>query len=265
MRQTTICLLLCLSLALSGRAAAQGPATQLRHSPMLEGEEHLTFDLRYALGFVDGSVGRATVVTRPTADGGMTTRLLLKSRNAVETFFPMRDTMQTWYGPDRLPVRFYKGINENKFFMRDIVTYSYEGGKVMVKAREYHGDGSIREQRDSEHDAVDTAVLDLISMVAYVRAFPEEELLDKKPHKFIIPLGHDLIQGQFTFLGYREVKYKGQRVSTLEISFDIGDPGFKKNRDNLRICLSRDDRRLPLLGRTELAIGSVDCFLIPAE
>lgn len=241
---------------------AQGPTAQLKSSPMLEGSEVLTFDLSYSLGIIKGSVGTATITTTPTGGGGCTTRLLLWTKNAVETFFPMRDTMQTWYGADRLPQRFYKGINENKFYMRDVVTYAFGPKNVITRAVEYNGDGSIREQRSARIDAGDTAVLDLISMVAYVRAIPEEELAKRGSHRFIIPLGKDLIEGRFTFLGYKVRKYQGKSVSTMEVSFDIGDPGFKKNRDALRIYITRDERRLPIFARAELAIGSVDCRLV---
>lgn len=255
-------LTLALALLLGGQALAQGPTALLKSSPMMEGREVLTFDLSYSLGLIKGSVGTATVTSTPTGRDGRTTRLLLKTKNAVETFFPMRDTMQTWYGQDRLPQRFYKGINENKFYMRDVVTYTFGPKNVVTQAVEYNGDGSIREQRNARIDASETAVLDLISMVAYVRAIPEEELTKRGSHRFIIPLGKELIEGRFTFLGYKVRQYQGKSVSTMEVSFDIGDPGFKKNRDALRIYITRDRLRLPIFARAELAIGAVDCRLV---
>lgn len=245
-----------------GRAAAQGPTALLRHSPMLEGSEQLAFDLSYALGFIRGSVGTATLATTPASDGGRTTRLLLRTKNAAETFFPMRDTMQTWYSPERLPVRFYKGINENNFCMQDRVSYTFDGDEAYTRAAQYNGDGTVRAARDARIDASRTAVLDLLSMIAYVRAIPEERLTSKEPHRFVIPLGDELVEGRFTFLGFRVRKYRGKQVSTLEVSFDIGDPGFKKNRDTLRLYLTRDAKRLPVFVRAELAIGSVDCRLV---
>lgn len=256
----TLALLLTL---LSGVAVAQGPTARLKSSPMLSGSETLTFDLSYSFGFIKGSVGTATINTTPTRGGGCTTRLLLRTKNAVETFFPMRDTMQTWYGADRLPQRFYKGIDENKYRMRDEVTYRFTPKTVFTSARQYHDDGTLRESRDSRIDATSAAVLDLLSMVAYVRAIPEDELVAAKSgQSFIIPLGKELTEGRFTFIGYKVRKYQGKSVSTMEVSFDIGDPGFKKNQDTLRLYITRDAKRLPIFARAELAIGSVDCRLL---
>lgn len=256
----TLALLLTL---LSGVAAAQGPTARLKSSPMLAGTETLTFDLSYSVAFIKGSVGTATLTTTQTRGGGCSTRLLLRTKNAVETFFPMRDTMQTWYGADRLPQRFYKGIDENKYRMRDEVTYRFTPKTVFTSARQYHEDGTLRESRDSRIDATSAAVLDLISMVAYVRAIPEDELAAAKSgQSFIIPLGKELTEGRFTFIGYKVRKYQGKSVSTMEVSFDIGDPGFKKNRDTLRLYITRDAKRLPIFARAELAIGSVDCRLV---
>ncbi|OFR41130.1 DUF3108 domain-containing protein [Porphyromonas sp. HMSC065F10] len=259
-RSYTLILLLTL---LSGMAAAQGPTARLKSSPMLAGSETLTFDLSYSVAFIKGSVGTATLTTTPTSGGSCTTQLLLRTKNAVETFFPMRDTMQTWYGADRLPQRFYKGIDENKYRMRDEVTYRFTPKTAFTSARQYHDDGTLRESRDSRIDATSAAVLDLISMVAYVRAIPEEELAaTKSGERFIIPLGKELTEGRFTFIGYKMRKYQGKSVSTMEVSFDIGDPGFKKNRDTLRLYITRDAKRLPIFARAELAIGAVDCRLV---
>lgn len=256
-------LLLPLIFAAPAEAQGKGPTTLLSHSPMLSGEEKLTFDLSFALGFVKGSVGTSTLSTTATEDGGRTTRLLLKTKNAVELFYPMRDTMQTWYDRERLPQLFYKGIEENKFRARDSVTYNFTpDGRVATRAMKYNDDGTVRSELDTCLYAGETAVLDLISMIAYVRAVPEAELTKKGYHTFIIPLEGKLIEGRFTFLGYKTMKYRGSDVSTMEVSYDIGDPGFKKNRDTLRIYITRDARRLPVFVRAELAIGSVDCRLV---
>ena len=102
-RSYTLALLLTL---LSGMAAAQGPTARLKSSPMLAGSETLTFDLSYSVAFIKGSVGTATLTTTPTSGGSCTTQLLLRTKNAVETFFPMRDTLRLYITRDakRLPI-----------------------------------------------------------------------------------------------------------------------------------------------------------------
>lgn len=84
----------------------------ISESQIFKKNETFCYTLDFRWGFIRGKVGEATLTNRMVNGGQYFSQLYFRTRGIGDTFFKIRDTLETLYSAEKLPLRFEKRINE---------------------------------------------------------------------------------------------------------------------------------------------------------
>ena len=256
---------LLLSLALAGPLAASVTATVL---PNL-GREGLPKDklatvpfdagerLVYTISWLKIEGGEMTLATsRETSPDGVPVhriRLSAVSNEYVSRFYPVNTHYETWIDArDFTPVRFEKHAREGRYVSDEVEEFDL-GRRTAVwrDAKTIRGTGPIPERFQ-----------DVISSFFFMRTVPlvpgEETRVDLysrgKVYRLVVAV-----------LGRETVETEMGTFEALKVQPRMHDPAsasaVDRNKGKLFLWFTDDERRLPVMARTILPIGSVTARL----
>jgi len=253
---------LCLSAGLL--AAGPGPSADSRPS-LLAPPRDLPKDRLYPVPFAPGEKlvytvawlkiegGEMTLATSRTAasDGVPVHHFLLKavSNDYVSKFYPVNTRYETWVDArDFQPIRFEKRAREGRYVSDEVEEFDLA-----------HRVGRWRDERT----ALPERVQDIISSFYYLRTRP-------------LTPGTDLRLDMFSRGKVYRLVVHAQERETVETEAGtfvavrvqpalFGEAGDDENRGKLFLWISEDPRRLLVMARTVLPIGSVTARLKKIE
>jgi hypothetical protein len=221
------------------------PKDRLFAVPFGEGET-----LVYTIAWLKIEGGGMTLKTarETTSDGVPMHRITLTatSNDYVSKFYPVRDLYETWVDArDFQPLRFEKHAREGRYESDEVEEFDL-GKKI----------GSWREDRTPLPDRIQ----DIISSFYFLRAQP-------------LAVGSDVRVDMFSRGKIYKLKaavLEKERVETEAGVFDAfkvqpqlreNETAEDRNRGKLFLWFSDDDRRLPVMAKTVMPIGSVTARL----
>jgi hypothetical protein len=243
-------------LASAGRSGADRPPV------VVAAREALPKDRLFAVPFGEGETLVYTIAWLKIEGGGMTLRtarettsdgvpmhritLTATSNDYVSKFYPVRDLYETWVDArDFQPLRFEKHAREGRYESDEVEEFDL-GKKI----------GSWREDRTPLPERIQ----DIISSFYFLRAQP-------------LAVGTDVRVDMFSRGKIYKLKasvLEKEKVETEAGVFDAfkvqpqlreNETAEDRNRGKLFLWFSDDDRRLPVMAKTVMPIGSVTARL----
>ncbi|MDO5036290.1 MAG: DUF3108 domain-containing protein [Porphyromonas sp.] len=239
-----------------------GHLPKLQDSRIFQRNETFMYDVDFRWGIIKGKMGEALLTNRTTRNGQYFSQILFRTKGIGDTFFRVRDTLETLYSMERLPLRFEKRINEGGYQYHDLITFTHlpeEKVKIGIKA----GPPSVIE-RDTTIilSTKEEEVVDMLSTLAYLRSLNLNNIEHGLLNRFVVPIGKNLVYGSYEFGGYENSKMPdGTPKEMLKIYFNIEDKSFSQNSRSIEVWVTNDEMLLPVRINAKLSIGRVVCIL----
>jgi hypothetical protein len=223
--------------AVSPGPVAAGPEPRLPFAP---GEE-LNFAVKY--GMVRGGDARLAVESVEMVDREPAYRLVSSARSTrfFSTFFEVNDrVVSLWSVKQRVPLVFEKKIHEGNY--RKDVSVRFDHREHVAR----YGDGKVLD--------IDPGAQDVLSAFYYVRS---HELV---PGRSIEVPNHS--DGKNYPLTVKVLRREKVQVPAGEFSCIVVEPllktaGLFKQEGRLTIWLTDDARKMPVLMKSKVAVGSI--------
>jgi hypothetical protein len=248
-----------LSLALVPLARPSGAD---RPPVVVAARENLPKDHLFAVPFGDGETLVYTIAWLKIEGGGMTLKtarettsdgvpmhritLTATSNDYVSKFYPVRDLYETWVDArDFQPLRFEKHAREGRYESDEVEEFDL-GKKV----------GSWREDRTPLPDRIQ----DIISSFYFLRAQPLAVGADVRVDMFSRGKIYKL---KAAVLEKEKVETEAGVFEAFKVQPQLreNETAEDRNRGKLFLWFSADERRLPVMAKTVMPIGSVTARL----
>jgi hypothetical protein len=230
-----------------GIAAAEDPPPG--RNPAIVMGERLTFSVRY------GVVKAGTAVLELKDEvrwGGRTTCQVVStalSNSVFDKIYPVRDRVVSLMDPESLEsLYFEKHLREGTYKADQSVRFDQEKG--------------LATYQDGRQFQMAKGSLDVLAAFYRVRTMPlqvgQEFSLISHADRKNYPL-------RVTVIGREEVESILGPVSCLVVEPRLKSGAYFKNQGRLTIYLTDDDRRIPVLMRSKISVGSISVVLIKLE
>ncbi len=224
--------------------------------PWAKGEQ-LFFRLSW--GFV--SAGSADMKVYPRDDGKVEFESIARNNGAFKSIYPVADTIRTLSSAETLlPESFTKILNEGSYFSSSRIFFDRSAQKATLSDTVF-----TNSRRNASKSNVDTVLaLDgdehcIISAFYRVRSM---DLTGKKETYFSAVSGKKRYSLRVIVHGRETVETKLGKFKCIKVEPVLGDDGAFKASGRLFIWLSDDSRRLPVLMRVKIPIGSIKGELV---
>jgi len=219
--------------------------------------EEITYKLYYNWNFVWMSAGEVTFRVKEMGD-----QYHLSAHGATyksyEWFFKVRDRYDTYVDKETLlPKVSIRDVQEGKFTLYDKVVFDQNARK----ARSLRGDNR-REAKLHEYE-LGTCMHDILSIIYYTRNLDFEGMQPGQMVPIQIFMDKEVWPLKVTYKGTDgKKKIKGQgHFDTILFSPDLIEGEYFKEGDEMRVWVSNDANRLPLLIESPVSVGSVKAVL----
>ena len=230
---------------------------QIENTSFLPGEE-ITYEVYYNLNFV---WFKAAKVVFTVSDLGDEFHIMAKGKTykSYDWLFKVDDTFESYISKESLyPRKAVRDIKEGKYRLYDRVEFDQENYKATVlrgKSRAELGEELVFDLNGCMHD--------ILSLMYYVRNLPVQKM--KKGDTFGVQLFLDkeVYPLRVSYKGLEEskkVKKLGKYNAHLFMPETIEGSVFKKG-DKMKIWVSDDNNRIPLLIDSPINVGSVKVVL----
>lgn len=214
--------------------------------------ERLNF--RVGWGFV--TAGRAVMEVFPKGHN-LLFRSVARNNGAFQSVYPVKDTIRTWVSREGLiPSSFSKILNEGGWHSRTIIDFDQAGGTARLA-------DSVLDQKDGRwyvKRSSDTTVTIEPGTHCIISAFYKIRTLDLKPgeeYYFNAVSGKKKYRMKVICHRYETIEVDAGKFKTVVVEPVLADDGIFKAKGKLTIWLSRDERRLPVLMKSKIAVGSI--------
>lgn len=221
--------------------AAPAPAVDLlSHIPFAPGEE-LNFAVRY--GVVRAGDAKLAVEGLEMVNGEPAYRLVSTARSSrfFSTFFEVKDRVESvWSVQRRVPLRFEKHIHEGSYTRNEVVRFDHEAGTAV------YADGKVKE--------IPPGVQDVLSAFYYVRTqnlTPGDSLevpnhSDGKNYPLVVRV-----------LRRETITVPAGTFTCVVVEPMLKTAGLFKQEGRLTIWLTDDARKMPVLMKSKVTVGSI--------
>jgi hypothetical protein len=237
--------------------SVQLPSACTTENNTFQGGEEITYKLYYNWNFVWLSAGEVTFRVR---DLGNQYHLSAIGRTykSYEWFYKVRDYYDTYVDKETLlPTTSIRNIQEGGYRLYDKVTFD-RNRKVAVGLR-----GKTREEAKVTEYDVDHCIHDMLSIIYYSRNIEFNELSPGSEFPVQVFLDKETYPLKVKYLGEEEkTKVKGQgRFQTHVFSPQVIEGEVFKADDQMKVWVSADRNKVPLLIESPVSVGSVKAVL----
>lgn len=252
----SLALILIFSISFPAVSQAQ---CKLKNTAMQNGEE-VTYDLFFHWGLLWKNAGTAIYKTESTTYEGETAHkmsLLLSTNKGADTFFKMRDTIESIVSHDLVPLYYKKAAEEGKRYTIDEAVYKYINGQTIVNQQRTWKDGEVAKYEYKENECV----YDMISILAKARAMDLRNY--KKGDRINLPLatGRRIDQIILEFRGTENVKTENKTTFKCIVFTLINKDKKNKEKDFITFYVSDDKNFLPIKLDLNLNFGSAQVVM----
>lgn len=212
--------------------------------------EKLTFAVRW--GMITGGYAHMEVREKLSLDGRDTYRLVSQARSAAlfDPFYRVRDVIESYMDSAKLrTVRYEEDINEGSYSRNTVIIYDHERGYAFQNGNRF---------------AVSPQVQDILSSLYFLRT---KDLEVGKTYEVDVGTSGESWPLVISVEGRERIRVPAGRFNTLVVVPQIrdGDGIFKKAQGTLKVWLTDDDRKIPVLMRSRIPIGTISAVLIDKE
>lgn len=225
-------------------------------TPFMKGER-LEFEISW--GFI--TAGTAFMEVRPLPENKTEFYVLAKNNGAFKRIYPVADTIYSRVrNKTFLPEVFRKINHEGTYHAASVIRFDRAGGKAWLSDSVFNDF-----ERKSRKRSADTAVsisgkeLDIISAFYYVRGLPLEP---GKMERFSAVSGKKKYELRVQVYGRETIETKAGTFDCIKIEPILAGDGIFKAAGRLFIWLSNDERRLPVLMKSKIALGSIRAEMV---
>lgn len=218
--------------------------------------EHLRFVIRY--GVIHAGFATLNVDEGPVVKGRPTWKISSKawSNKVMDVLYPVRDRNESWMDQKGLySHHFEQDLREGSYAAKRWIDYNY-GTKQFVRVEERKGKQSRKD------GPIPGPVQDVFSSLYYARALPLEV---GKTYEFVTNSDNKNWTLVLNVIKRETVNVKAGKFSCLRVEPVMQSEGIFKNKGQLLVWLTDDDKRTPVLIRTHISIGAVTAELIGTE
>lgn len=222
-----------------------------------QGGEEITYKLFYNWNFVWLAAGEVTFRVREV---GSQYHLSAVGRtySSYEWFYRVRDYYDTYVDKETLlPYISIRNIHEGGYRLYDKVTFDRKR-RVAVGLR-----GKTRDQATVTEYPIDRCIHDMLSIVYYARNIDFDQMRPGQQFPIKIFLDKETYPLKVKYLGKEErtkVKKQG-RFQTHVFSPEVIAGEVFKEDDQMKVWVSADRNRVPLLIESPVSVGSVKAVL----
>lgn len=211
--------------------------------------------LEYDIGYGFMTAGEAFLITRPGSDSTQLEFLTLAQNNGFfESIYPVRDTIITRVSrPGLVPSYFRKVVHEGSYHARSQILFDNKGKKAILSDTVYDSNGKVRRSFDS------TVVLDGIYH-CIISAFYQVRSMYLEPGKvgyFLAVSGKKKYRMKVICHRRETITVQGGTFPCIVVEPLLEGDGIFQSKGSLTIWLSDDHRRLPVLMKSKIAVGSI--------
>lgn len=234
-------------------ARAAGPEPVLAALPFKPGER-LVYEISWS-NIIEAGTAVMEVKEEKRPDGRTAYHLISRasSKGLVSRFYKIRDTIESVIDPIRLSsLSFHLHQRHGKRKKRKDMTFDHAAGTVRVQS---NGKENVY--------AVPDGVQDALSSLYYVRA--RKEFIAGKP--IIVNVHEDgkTWAVEVHTLGREKLKTAIGEVNAIKIKTYPRYEGVFLNKGEIYIWLTDDDRKIPVLMKSTISIGSIVSTLVHME
>jgi hypothetical protein len=243
-------------------SCAQSPAPDISEQCSIENTtfkagEEVVYKLYYNWGFMWVAAGEATFRVK---DSGNQYHLVVdgKTYQSYDWAFKVRDRIESYVDKTSLlPSKSIRDISEGKYKLYEKVSFNQDGKSA------HYVRGKTSDKTWTENHEVSSCIHDILSAMYYARnmkydelgvndAFPVQIFLDREEYPIRVKNRGKVAKKRVKGMG----KYKAVELSLALIAGEV----FKEG-DEMKIWVSDDKNRLPLMIETPVAVGSVKVVL----
>jgi hypothetical protein len=235
------------------RRPALGPRGEIAVPPFGVGER-LTFDIKY--GIISAGVAVIGIPEIAVERGKDCYHIVsvAESNAFFSVFFPVRDVVESYLDVRELvSLKFEKRLSEGDFRAHDLVLLDHDRHVAV-----YPGSGEERDRLVP----LSLDAQDILSSLYYVRMVDlevgESVYIENHADKKNYPL-------EIRVLGRERVDVPAGTFDCLVVEPIMRTAGLFRHKGSLKVWLTDDDRRVPVLMRSKVIIGSVSAVLTTME
>ncbi len=219
--------------------------------------EEIVYKLYYNWGFMWVSAGEVTFRVK---DSGDQFHLVVDGRTykSYDWAFKVRDRIESYVDKSSLlPTRSIRNISEGKYRLYENVSFDQDDNSA------HYVRGKTKDKTWTENHETSSCVHDILSAIYYARnmkyddlqvnqTFPVQIFLDREEYPISVKNKGKVTKKKVKGMG----NYKAVELSLSLIAGEV----FKKG-DEMKIWVSDDKNRIPLMIETPIAVGSVKVVL----
>lgn len=226
--------------------------------------ETLHYVITYKWGLIHKDAGEATLSLRKTG-ANYDLMLAAKTKPWADHFYNVRDTLLGKLRvTDLKPISYTKIAHEKGKYGKDVINYSYNGGKITGHCKRYKKDkkGNISESEKTLE--ANGPVYDMLSVFYYLRLINYDDLTKGKVVKATVFSGSKSETITIRCLGKEKIKLRDKsEQEAYHIQFNFTTGGKKKSSDDIDSWISTDSRHIPLYLVGQLPVGQVRAYYLP--
>ncbi len=227
--------------------------------------EKLTFIIRY--GFIKAGYATMAVPEEVTVrDSFPSYRIISRARSTkgFDLVFKVRDSVESIVDKRGFfSWRFTKKLREGSYKFDLFVEYDQLFGKAYIRSIRYENDEPLRIREKKEAVVpIPKYVLDVLAAFYYVRT---QDLEPGEPI-YLVSNDHEKNYPLKVLVLKREVKkVKAGTFRTIKVEPQLRGEALFKQKGRIWIWLTDDDRKMPVLMKSKVLIGSITTELIHYE
>ncbi len=219
--------------------------------------EKIVYKLYYNWNFVWLAAGEVTFLVHELDDFY---HIMVRGRTyeSYEWFYKVRDNYESYLDKETLLPRIHiKDVNEGGYTRYDRTSFDQAAGKA-ISSR-----GRTRDDLEDQEIALDECMHDLISIVYYARNLDYKDMQKGQEIPIKILMDRDIHPLSLKYLGAEpNLKVRnGGRYNTQKFSPQLIAGEVFKEGDEMKIYVSDDQNRLPVLIESPVSVGSVKAVL----
>lgn len=223
-------------------------------------DETLHYSVNFKWGLIDANAGIATLTTENVAGtNSFRATLTGKSVDLLGHYYAVGDTMVGSIMADTMqPIYTQHLSREAGVFSIETVTYDTSGDSSLGNVVKELPDGKVVRSRVSHYGGGLT--LDLLAVFYYIRQIDYENMTPGENVRVNIFSGKNSETLTVTYDGRNEMEFDGASRQVYDISLTFSaENGGTVNTDRMRVSISADNDRVPLLIDGSLKIGHLVC------
>jgi hypothetical protein len=223
----------------------------MHHEMPFDGES-LTYDVRY--GFLSAGEAKLTVEPGPDYDGRSTWRIVGSGRStgAFDWVFRVRDHYESHLDREGLfPHRFIRRVRE--------------GGYRLERDIDFQPDrrtATVREKGQIEHRLLPAYCQDLVSSFYYARSLALDQMMPGEVLEVPTLVDGEIHPVRARMMGRETVSVPSGSYDCWRFTPVVQKGRIWKDADDLSVYVTTDHRRIPVLVKSDLVVGSIRLELV---